>query len=236
MATHELKTLAPFYDAVKSGEKTFELRKNYDRQFQKGDLLRLVKTNRFGKPVGGEVIEKQVSYVLSGFDGIESGYVILGLQDVEKKELKADLGIDRTNSGYTIDKPDVKLHLFSGKWFWTFSGSLYSFGGYIPGRDVVKGVTVPIPVRDFEVFLRFVQSKYSSYVQYDGKGGMVVESGYDENRFQTFDSLKLSALFGSFFCQQVKLAVEPEETFQMASTYNLHLIPAEGYQFLSIPK
>lgn len=234
MATHELKTLAPFYDAVKSGEKTFELRKNYDRQFQKGDLLRLIKTDSFGKPFTGEVIEKQVSYVLSGFDGIESGYVILGLQDVEKeKELKADLGMDRTNSGYTINKPDVKLHLFSDKWAWTFWASGSSLGAE---QDRVKSVTVTISVRDFEVLLQFMQAKNSNYVQYDGKGGMVVESSYDENGFRTFDSLKLSALFGSFFCQQVKLAVEPEETFQMASTYNLHLIPAEGYQFLSIAK
>lgn len=37
---HELKIYPDFFDAVISGEKTFEIRKN-DRPFQKGDLLAL---------------------------------------------------------------------------------------------------------------------------------------------------------------------------------------------------
>lgn len=37
---HELKIIPPFYDDVKSGVKTFEVRRN-DRNFQVGDLLHL---------------------------------------------------------------------------------------------------------------------------------------------------------------------------------------------------
>ena len=75
--THELKTLSPFWDAIESGEKTFEIREN-DRGFQKGDLLVL---KRY-KP--GEVyarppeLKRQITYVLSGW-GLKNGYVALGL-------------------------------------------------------------------------------------------------------------------------------------------------------------
>jgi len=36
---HELKILPVFYDAVKSGDKTFEIRWNGDRGYQKGDTV-----------------------------------------------------------------------------------------------------------------------------------------------------------------------------------------------------
>lgn len=42
MQYHKLKTWPEFFDAVKSGEKTFEVRKN-DRHFQVGDWLCLMK-------------------------------------------------------------------------------------------------------------------------------------------------------------------------------------------------
>lgn len=38
---HKLKTVQPFFDAVWSGEKTFEVRKN-DRNFNIGDRLMLI--------------------------------------------------------------------------------------------------------------------------------------------------------------------------------------------------
>lgn len=41
MKTHELKIWPQFFEAVKSGVKTFELRVN-DREFQTGDMVRLV--------------------------------------------------------------------------------------------------------------------------------------------------------------------------------------------------
>ena len=40
---HELKIAAPYYDAVLSGDKNFEIRFN-DRGFQKGDTVKLVAT------------------------------------------------------------------------------------------------------------------------------------------------------------------------------------------------
>ncbi len=54
---HELKILPKYFNAVISGEKTFEIRKN-DRPFHKGDLLAL---NEFdGEPIGGTVAVSSV--------------------------------------------------------------------------------------------------------------------------------------------------------------------------------
>lgn len=75
--THELKTLWPFWEAVADGTKTFELRKN-DRDFQTGDRLRLVRTVPGTPDIEKQVIEKTVTYVLSGW-GLKNGFVALGL-------------------------------------------------------------------------------------------------------------------------------------------------------------
>ena len=39
---HELKTLPSYFEAVLSGDKTFEIRDNSDRGFQRGDIVDLV--------------------------------------------------------------------------------------------------------------------------------------------------------------------------------------------------
>lgn len=86
---HELKTWPCYFDAVKRGEKTFEVRRD-DRGFQKGDVVRLVRTRTdnplaveyaYGSPTPRHVIERRISYVLTGGQfGIEPGYVVLGLE------------------------------------------------------------------------------------------------------------------------------------------------------------
>jgi hypothetical protein len=86
---HTLKVAAPYFDALLSGEKTFEVRLN-DRGFQKGDLLRLWECpdsyahldcgDRNCKPP--REVTKLVTFVYSGdprFGGVQSGYVVLGL-------------------------------------------------------------------------------------------------------------------------------------------------------------
>lgn len=86
--THELKTWPEFWDAVSSGEKKFEVRKN-DRGFQKGDLLILMKYDPKKGRDGDYVrhitdnspyrVEKRIKYVLSGgMFGIAPDYVVLG--------------------------------------------------------------------------------------------------------------------------------------------------------------
>lgn len=77
---HRLKIAKMFFDAVDTGKKSFELRKN-DRNYQIGDILELHEMSD-GEETG-RVTEKQVIYILEGFKGLEEGYCILGLSEVE---------------------------------------------------------------------------------------------------------------------------------------------------------
>lgn len=76
---HKLKTWPQFFDAVASGVKGFELRKD-DRGFQVGDVLLLQECDQLGNYSGREV-SRLVLYMLNAasFSGIEKGYCILGL-------------------------------------------------------------------------------------------------------------------------------------------------------------
>lgn len=77
---HRLKLAKMFFDAVDTGKKSFELQKN-DRNYQIGDILELHEMSD-GEETG-RVTEKQVVYILEGFKGLEEGYCILGLSEVE---------------------------------------------------------------------------------------------------------------------------------------------------------
>lgn len=85
MTVHRLKTLPDYWEAVASGDKNFEVRRD-DRGFQKGDILELVRiprtengirTDGWGPP---EMLRRRVTWVLTGGQlGIEPGYVVMGL-------------------------------------------------------------------------------------------------------------------------------------------------------------
>ena len=87
---HKLKTLAHYFDAVKSGEKTFEVRLN-DRAFQTGDILELRRCTTGS--AGGvyydtftEPLHKRITYLLQGGQfGIEPRYCVLGLGDIDEE-------------------------------------------------------------------------------------------------------------------------------------------------------
>jgi hypothetical protein len=81
---HKLKCWIPYYDAILSGDKKFDVRRN-DRDFEVGDYVLLEKfdpqkgayvTGSFGQPLA---VEKRVQYILPGGQfGIEPGFVVLG--------------------------------------------------------------------------------------------------------------------------------------------------------------
>jgi len=77
MTCHDLKIAPQFYDAVISGKKKFELRKN-DRGFSVGDLVKLKEWVN-GKYSGREAIYR-IGYILSGYDGLDPDYVILSIE------------------------------------------------------------------------------------------------------------------------------------------------------------
>ena len=85
--THTLKTDPDVFDAVASGEKTFEIRWN-DRGYQVGDVLFLRKTRYTGAQMIeglpleyiGDPIRATVTYVLQGpVYGLAHGWVIMGI-------------------------------------------------------------------------------------------------------------------------------------------------------------
>lgn len=78
--THELKTWPSYFNSVMNGIKPFEVRKA-DRDFKIGDVLLLKEWNPTTERYTGAVCTRQVCYILKGGQfGIESGYVVMGLQ------------------------------------------------------------------------------------------------------------------------------------------------------------
>lgn len=75
---HNLKVWSEYFDDVLSGRKPFEVRLN-DRDYHEGDLLVLWEWNRRrGRATGSRFVAK-VGYVLSGFRGLRTGWVVFAL-------------------------------------------------------------------------------------------------------------------------------------------------------------
>lgn len=77
-AEHDIKISSVFSEDSKRGVKPFELRKN-DRDYKTGDLLKM-RVYKDGEWTG-EIIRKEITYVLEGFEGLKEGYCILGVKD-----------------------------------------------------------------------------------------------------------------------------------------------------------
>jgi uncharacterized protein YneR len=116
MKTHELKILQQYFRAVVDGSKKFELRKN-DRDYQVGDCIFLNEYD--GNNYTGNSLPVMITYILKGGQyGLEEGYCILGLKDIEAKtKQQFQLG----DTAYMIDD-DYKY--FEGKvWQMQIEGS-----------------------------------------------------------------------------------------------------------------
>lgn len=75
---HALKTLPEYFEAVRKGDKTFELREN-DRDFRVGDYLALNEWD--GEKYTGRALLAKITYMLDPNDimACVGGFVILGL-------------------------------------------------------------------------------------------------------------------------------------------------------------
>lgn len=93
---HDVKLGTTFFDDVKTGRKTFELRKN-DRGYKEGDTIVLHEYK--DGTMTGRTIAKKIVYMLEDFTGLEDGYCILGLGEVEEtfQEAAAGAGQDADN-------------------------------------------------------------------------------------------------------------------------------------------
>jgi hypothetical protein len=83
---HHLKTFTPYFLAVDSGMKTFEMRHD-DRGYQPGDLL--VLWDWTGHEFTGRVTYRVVPYVMRDAPafGMASGWVVMSLREVEYGDL-----------------------------------------------------------------------------------------------------------------------------------------------------
>lgn len=77
MTIHELKILPEYFDAVRCGDKRFEIRKN-DRNSHTGDILRLKEWD--GEKYTGEEIDAIVRWILFDWqDAIKPGDGIMSI-------------------------------------------------------------------------------------------------------------------------------------------------------------
>lgn len=84
MKTHRLKVFVKYADAIMSGAKTFEIRKN-DRGYRVGDKIVFDVVTNEGYAVGeaarhplnGEVY--RIDYILDDFEGLAQKYVALAI-------------------------------------------------------------------------------------------------------------------------------------------------------------
>jgi len=79
--THDLKIIAPYFGYLQQGLKDFEIRFD-DRDFLVDDILNLqeYKYNEWT----GECAQKRIKYILRRFEGLQMGYVVLGLEDIKR--------------------------------------------------------------------------------------------------------------------------------------------------------
>lgn len=77
---HDLKILPKYFEAVKTGKKKFELRKN-DRDYKVGDEIHLEEWEPAGGYTGRDIV-KEITYVLKDCErfGLKDGYCIIGWQ------------------------------------------------------------------------------------------------------------------------------------------------------------
>lgn len=96
---HDVKLGATSFDDVKTGRKTFELRKN-DRGYKEGDTIVLHEYKNGATT--GRTITKKIVYMLEDFTGLEDGYCILGLGEVEETLQEAAAGAGQYADNRTL--------------------------------------------------------------------------------------------------------------------------------------
>ena len=81
---HDLKVWPVFFDALMSGDKSFEVRKN-DRSFRVEDTLLLREWDDRKERYTGRSTTKTVTYVmLGGHFGIAEDYLVMGIREAAK--------------------------------------------------------------------------------------------------------------------------------------------------------
>lgn len=86
MKIHTLKIVQPYFDAVVSGEKTVELRKD-DRGYGVGDILVLREYDPATDTYSGKQVERRVTHVVHGGEWLTDGHCAMSIRKIEPREI-----------------------------------------------------------------------------------------------------------------------------------------------------
>lgn len=82
MKIHTLKAGEPTFSDLRSGVRTFDVRRN-DQDFHVGDLLMICQY--INDNFTGYDIQRKISYIGTDSEGLKDGYVLLGLTEYSQK-------------------------------------------------------------------------------------------------------------------------------------------------------
>ena len=79
-----VKKIRPkFFDEILKGNKTFELRKEDDVQYEEGDILILKEIKPMIDAYTGRFAISRIGFVLRNFEGLSEDYAIISLKDTQ---------------------------------------------------------------------------------------------------------------------------------------------------------
>jgi len=86
-----VKKIRPkYFEEIKKGNKTFELRKEDDVQYEEGDILILKEIEKIGIDIlTGRFAISRIGFVLRNFEGLSDEYAIISLKDTQFCDLSA---------------------------------------------------------------------------------------------------------------------------------------------------
>lgn len=109
---HELKILPEYFEAVISGEKSFEIRKN-DRPFHKGDLIALNEYN--GQNWTGNSCLVYIDYILDNPDYVKKDMVVMAIKPCTVWRHDSPRNMNSLVNDYSVPLATTEVKLQEGK-------------------------------------------------------------------------------------------------------------------------
>lgn len=81
------KIKEPYYRDILSGKKRFELRKEDDCRYYTNDILILKEITVHDGEYTGRFAICKITFLLRDYDGLEKGYVVLGIEIISTYEV-----------------------------------------------------------------------------------------------------------------------------------------------------
>jgi hypothetical protein len=99
---HELRCWPDYFAPIKSGVKTFDVRRTRDRDFQLGDTICFREWDDRTKKYSGDELHARIIYILEGVGhgaieplaGIMPGFAVLGIELIEQNTAAREQRVD----------------------------------------------------------------------------------------------------------------------------------------------